>query len=191
MMMKKILASIFTALSLVAAPVFAQSAPVDPAAIAATQELFEAMHYRAMMGGMMQQMTQHMGASMRAGAEAAIENNPKLDAAGKKKALAEMNAELPGIVSKMDALLNDPSLIDEILTETVPLYAREFTPAEIGQIAAFYRSPIGAKMLAVTPKLMGEGMQLGQQIVGRRLGPLMQQIQQDQQAHQAEQAKAK
>jgi hypothetical protein len=179
--MKKIIAGIFTSLALAAAPVFAQSAPAaDPAALAAAQELFEAMNYRTLMAGMMQQMGQGMGASMRAGAEAAIKDNAKMSAEQKKQALAKMEAELPAAIGAVQELMNDPTVVNDILAETVPLYARTYSADELRQITAFYRTPVGAKMLATTPKLMGEGMQIGQQVFVRRVGPLMQKLQQQQ-----------
>jgi hypothetical protein len=177
--MKKIVASVVTSLVLMAAaPVFAQSAPAaDPAATAAAQEMFDAMNYRTLMGGMMRQMGQGIGTSMRAGAEASINNNSKLDPEQKKQALAKMETELPAAISALQELMNDPTVVDEILAETVPLYARTYTADELKQITAFYRTPVGAKMLATTPKLMGEGMQIGQQVFVRRVGPLMQKLQ--------------
>jgi hypothetical protein len=77
----------------------------------------------------------------------------------------------------MQGVLNDPTMIDDILAETVPLYARTFSADEIKQMTAFYRTPVGAKMLATMPQLMSQGMQIGQQVVMRRVGPLMQKLQ--------------
>lgn len=178
--MKKTVATLCAslALTLAAAPVRAQ-AP-DPAAAAAAKELFDSMNYRAVLQGMMQQMSQGMAASMRGGAQAAINNNPKLSAQDKQKALAKMEAELPAAVSAMQSVMNDPTLVDDILAETVPIYARNFSADELKQITAFYRTPVGAKMLAKMPQLAGEGMQVGQQIVERRIGPMMQKLQQQQ-----------
>jgi hypothetical protein len=137
------------------------------------------MNYRTLMAGMMQQMSQGIGASMRAGAEASIKNSGKSDAE-KQLAQAKVDAELPGAIKAMQDVMNDPAMNDEILAETVPLYARTYTADELRQITAFYRSPVGAKMLANAPKLMGEGMQIGQQVFLRRIGPLMQKLQQGQ-----------
>lgn len=182
--MKKIVAAAVTAFALAGAasshaqaPAPAPAAAIDPAALAASRELFEAMNHRVMMTGMMQQMSQGIGQSMRAGAEASINNNPKLSAEQKKKALAKLEAELPGVVSAMQSVMNDPGMIDEILAETVPIYARTFSADELKQLTAFYRTPIGAKMLASMPQLMAQGMQVGQQVVMRRIGPLMQKLQ--------------
>jgi len=184
--MKKIVAAVVTAFALVgAAPSFAQTAApapaaaIDPATLAASQELFEAMNHRAMMIGMMQQMSQGIAQSMRAGAEAGINNSPKLNAEQKKQALANMEKDLPRAVSAMQGVMNDPALIDEILAETVPIYARTFSADELKQMTAFYRTPVGAKMLAATPQLMAQGMQVGQQVVARRIGPVMQKMQQE------------
>lgn len=198
--MKKIVAAIVTAFAVIgaaSAPAHAQtpgiaarpaaaapsasaapaSAPVDPAALAASRELFEAMNQRVLLTVMMQQMSQGIGQSMRGGAEAAINANPNTSAEQKKQALAKMEAELPGVVSAMQGVLNDPAMIDDILAETVPLYARTFSADEIKQMTAFYRTPVGAKMLATMPQLMQQGMQIGQQVVMRRVGPLMQKLQ--------------
>ena len=186
--MKKIVAAVVTAFALTgAAPSFAQTpapapaaaAAIDPATLAASKELFEAMNHRVLMTGMMQQMSQGIAQSMRAGAEAGINNNPKLTAEQKKQALDKMAKELPGIVSAMQGVMNDPGLIDEILAETVPIYARTFSAEELKQMTAFYRTPVGAKMLASMPQLMAQGMQVGQQVVSRRIGPLMQKMQQE------------
>ena len=177
--MKKFIASLFAMLALAGTVVHAQDgAPAaDPAATKAVQQLFASMNYRALMISAMQQMSKSFDGQMRGNAEAAIKNNPKLTDADKAKALADMTTKLDAATKSVNAILNDPGLVDEILAETVPIYAHTFTVAEIEQISAFYQSPVGAKMLAVTPQLMNEGMQVGQRIVGRKIGPLIQQLQ--------------
>jgi hypothetical protein len=179
--MKKFAATIATAVIascalLGAVPAHAQA---DAASTAAARALFDSMNYRSVMVNVMQQMSQGIGQSIRAGAEAAINNDPKTTPEQKRSALAKMEAQLPATISTLQGVMNDPGLIDEILAETVPLYARTFSAAELKQMADFYRTPTGAKMLAVMPKLMGEGMQLGQQVVMRRIGPIMQKLQQE------------
>lgn len=56
-------------------------------------------------------------------------------------------------------LLSDGSLLDEL----VPIYARHFTHQDVRNMIAFYETPLGRKMLEVTPRIMQESMQLGQQ----------------------------
>ena len=174
--MKKIFAAVATSLALLgAAPVFAQQAQPDPAAIAASREMFESMNYRNTMVAAMHQMSISMATNMRAASEAAIKNNPRMSDEAKQQALAKLEADLPDRVARVQALLDDPTLVDDIIAETIPVWADTFSVDELHQIAAFYRTPLGAKMLASMPKLMGEGMRTGQQIVARRITALMQQ----------------
>ncbi len=190
--MKKIVASTLATLALMAGGAVqaqtqaqasvAATASATPASTAAARELFDAMNYRVMMNGMMQQMAQNIGNSMRGGAEAAIRNNPKASEQDKQAAIIKMEAELPVAIKPIQDMLSDPGLVDDVLAETVPLYARTYTAEELKQITAFYRSPVGAKMLASMPKLMTEGMQIGQQVVMRRIGPIMQKMQESKQA---------
>ncbi len=69
---------------------------------------------------------------------------------------------------------------DAHVAEVVPLYARYFSPDEMKQLAAFYRTPVGKKSLQVMPKLMGEGMQAGQRVIAPRINKLMQELNQQQ-----------
>jgi hypothetical protein len=183
-MMKKSLATIFTSLALIGAtPAYAQ----DAEATAAARELFESMNYRSMMIDAMQQMSRGVGGSIRAGAEAAINGNPNISAEEKTKALLKVEAVLPKMVASMQETMSDPALVDDILAETIPLYARTYSADELNQIAAFYRTPIGVKVLATMPKLTGEGMQIGQRLMMRRIGPMMQKMQQNMQEEMQQQ----
>src|SRR5262245_43461893 len=49
---------------------------------------------------------------------------------------------------------------DELLGKIVPLYAKHFTEAELDELLAFYRSPIGRKTTDTMPGLMQESMEL-------------------------------
>ena len=52
---------------------------------------------------------------------------------------------------------------------TAPLYAEKFTVEEMGQVAAFYRSPVGQKFVREQPEIMQRSMRLGM-AWGERLG---------------------
>lgn len=166
--MKKILASVVTSLVLAGAvPAFAQTP--DPAAIAAAKEMFDSMKYRATMTNALQQMSQGMAAAIHNSAETVIKNDPRMSEQDKQAAIIKMEAELPARVERIQATLNDPTLVDDIIAETIPVWANTFTVDELHQIAAFYRTPLGERMLAAMPKLMGESMRMGQQIMARRI----------------------
>jgi uncharacterized protein len=50
------------------------------------------------------------------------------------------------------------SFVSEAMKEAPPIYARHFTVAELHELAAFYRTPTGAKALHEIPQVMGELM---------------------------------
>lgn len=49
---------------------------------------------------------------------------------------------------------------DAIIENIVPVYVKHFTPAELKELIAFYKSPVGAKNLSLTPVLMTEVMEV-------------------------------
>ncbi|MRW87211.1 DUF2059 domain-containing protein [Pseudoduganella sp. FT26W] len=174
--MKKFVACLTASLALLGAPVVVHAQAPDAAATAAAQELFESMHYRSLMVDMMRQMSQNLSQTIRPMLEAAINNDKTLSAEQRKLALGKIDSKLPQINQVMAEFLNDPTLVDEMMAQAVPLYARNFTADEIRQIAAFYRTPVGAKMLAVMPKLAAESMQSSQQLMIKRTQSMMQKL---------------
>lgn len=54
------------------------------------------------------------------------------------------------------------SHIDEFIEAAASIYARNFTIDEIKEITAFYRQPVGQKLLQKLPVVMQESMILGQ-----------------------------
>lgn len=44
----------------------------------------------------------------------------------------------------------------ELMAETPAIYARHYTAAELRELIAFYRSPVGRKSLAVMPSIVGD-----------------------------------
>lgn len=176
--MKKFLAAFATVIALSgAAPVSAAPA-VDPQVSAAVRSMFDAMKYRELMKATFAQMEANLPQNIRAGAAAAVENDPRLDAAAKKARLAELDKALPQVSAAIHTLLSDPGLMEEMLEAMVPLYANTYTLEEVRQMNAFYQSPVGQKMLATTPKLMGESMVLSNQIIGPRINKMMQSLMQ-------------
>jgi len=155
------------------------AAAVDPQVGAAVRAMFEAMKYRELMQATFAQMEVSLPQNMRTGAIAAINNDPTLDAKAKQAKLAEMEKELPKIAAAIHQVFTDPGLMEEMLDAMVPLYANTYTLEEVRQMNAFYQSPVGRKMLATTPKLMGEGMAISNQIMMPRLNQLMQSLTQN------------
>lgn len=174
--MKKHLAAAVSAFAFLSLPVCGQAAAVpDPAAVQATRQMMEAMKVRELMVQSMRQAEQGMPAQMRATLTAVIRNNRDLSEPQKQAALAEVESRLPAMMASIHAVMSDPSLVDEMLAEMAPLYAETYTVDELRQLAAFYASPLGQKMLASTPKLMVRGMEIGNRLMLPRIQKLMEQ----------------
>ncbi|TRO65147.1 DUF2059 domain-containing protein [Christiangramia sabulilitoris] len=60
----------------------------------------------------------------------------------------------------------------ELYNKMADIYTESFTEAEIDKILAFYATPVGKKMVAITPELTKKGMEIGQ-AWGMELQPLM------------------
>jgi hypothetical protein len=167
--MKKIALVVLAAFAFLSSTASAQSPAVDPAAAQAVKDLLASMKYRELMNSAMQQMLKNLPQLMLQTATAGINNNTKLDPAAKKAALDKVAKDIPGAISAVQSMLSDPTLIDEMVAEMVPLYARHFTVAELQQLSAFYQSPLGAKMLTTMPQIMNESMQISQKILMPRV----------------------
>ncbi len=164
--MKKLFAAFIAALALVSAPVQA----ADPATTAAVNELLAAMKYREVMLASFIKLEQEMPAMLAERVATSLEKNTKLTPEQKKKALDKATKEIPAVAATFGATFRDPKLMDELLAEIVPLYASHFSADELKQMAAFYRTPAGAKMLFLTPRISHEALQISQKIVLPRIG---------------------
>ena len=168
--MKKFLTAALVALTLLSAGAHAQTPPAgDPATEAAVRELLVSMKYRQTMIAAMQSMLKNMPTMILQMATNSVNANPNLSDEQKKAELAKAAERIPGALAGVQAILNDPTLIDDMITEIVPLYARHFTVDEIHQMAAFYATPVGTKMMAVMPQVMNEAMQLSQKVIMPRV----------------------
>jgi len=174
--MKKHLATIVFAFAFAAVPAFAQTAPaLDPAAVQATRQMMDAMKIREVMIQSMKQAEQAMPAQIRASLTGLIQNDKNMNAQQKQAALADLDQKLPTMLAANHTLFSDPTMVDDMLEEMVPLYAQTYTVDEIHQLSAFYASPVGQKMLANMPKLMTQSMQISNRIMMPRIQKMMEQ----------------
>jgi hypothetical protein len=108
----------------------------SPEALAAAKELMAVIS-----PDMMKQLASSMSASFWPVVERARAD--KIDDA----TIGELRAEFERI---------QVAFANEAMKEAPSIYARHFTVAELKEIAAFYRTPTGAKALQETPHVMGE-----------------------------------
>ena len=129
----------------------AADAPQGGASAASVRELLAATHVTAMM----QQVTRQMG--------------QQLDAMVKQR--------LPCLSpSAVSSALTTPQATQQMIDLAVPIYQRNFTEQDVRGLLAFYRTPLGQKLLKVQPVIMRESMlageQWGRQRVEQRIGQL-------------------
>ncbi|HYC15831.1 MAG TPA: DUF2059 domain-containing protein [Pseudolabrys sp.] len=97
-------------------------------------------------------------------------------------AMALFNPLIPGVVEQAKNLFlqQDPSLskdlneitakmradlaprFDELTSEVAKLYANHFTEAELKELLAFYKTPVGTKLINEQPKVGDEGLKFAQ-----------------------------
>jgi uncharacterized protein len=109
----------------------------SPEAVAAANELFTILS-----ADMMKQLTGQMTSAFWPVVEQKAHAD-KIDDA----TIAELRAEFERI---------QISFVTDAMKEAPPIYARHFTVAELRDLAAFYRTPTGAKALHELPQVMGE-----------------------------------
>lgn len=186
--MKRILLAltrVLTCAALAGAPTFALAqAPAAPSAqeAAAVKDLMDAMDVRKMMLASFTEMEKALPQMMRSQVAAVVNADPSASDEKKQAALARIEQVLPGAAAAVNRMFRDPALVDEMMAEIGPLYARNYSVDELKQLAAFYRTPLGRKMLALSPRLAAESMAVGQKIVAPRLNGLMLEVMQDAQA---------
>jgi len=135
--------------------------------------MMASMKPRDVMLASMKQADQQIPTQITASLNAMIDNDATMNAEKKAEAHKKLAAALPTLKSQMHALLVDPSLVDDMLAEMVPLYAETYTLDEIRQLSAFYASPLGQKMLANMPTLMSRSMEISNRVMMPRIQKMM------------------
>jgi hypothetical protein len=180
--MKKHVAALASVIILSCAPVISHAAaPVpsaDPAVVAATREMLAAMKVRDMMILTIASIEQQMPAQQRTAMTAAINGNPNLTPQQKAEQLKKGEEVVQATATQAHAMFSDPTLVDDMIAEMVPLYAETYTLDEIRQLTAFYASPLGQKMQANMPMLMRRSMEASQRVMMPRIQKAMAQRQQ-------------
>jgi len=126
-----------------------QRAPAaDPARIAAAKELFIASGQDAQFDTVINAVTRNLGGLF------------KQQQPGHGRTIDEVTAAM---AAKFIARKS------EMMDAIAPLYAERFTVAELAEVTAFYRTPVGRKLTATQPEIMQQSMQLGMQW-GQRIG---------------------
>ncbi len=74
----------------------------------------------------------------------------------------------PSVAKVMDKVIN----IDELLSKLIPVYDRNLSGQELQGLINFYNSDLGRKYILITPVIMKESMQAGQDYFKSKLADL-------------------
>lgn len=149
--------SILAATLLYGGPAAAQTPPPD--ALAAAKELVVTMRAADQLKNLFPIIMQQLKPAI-------VQGRPQVE--------KDYDAIMPALVEGM--LARSGELIDLM----ADVYARNFTAAEIRQISAFYRGPVGQKFLekmpAITQESMSAGQKWGQTVAGEMRGRIIEEL---------------
>ncbi len=121
-----------------------------------------------------------------AGATGAVDSSRLAGISAEKAALITEFIEASGIRQSMQAnieriIAQSPAEkqaelkavfdINGIIQQLVPVYDKYYSPEELREIIAFYKTPAGQKMIEVTPKIMSEFLQASVDAIKQRSQP--------------------
>lgn len=137
-------------------------------------------------GEMAQQVSAIMLSSMRQSYSAMVgqllASQPELTAE-EKRAVEQRLSNFDRFAERYGARMNQEVDFDAVLEQAyVPLYEKYFTEAELRQILAFQKSPVGRKAATLMPRLMQEGMEATLPLIQPKLMALAVEILRDEQA---------
>ena len=132
------------------------------ALVAGSARADEASHRKAAMELFQQMdMAKVLNASMEASLKVQVQSNP---------AIARYEPQLRAFFAKYMSW-------DSIQDDFAKLYMKAFSEAEMKQLVAFYKTPVGKKALNEMPSLMQQGAQLGMERVQAHMGELQAMLQ--------------
>lgn len=86
-----------------------------------------------------------------------------------------MQVNIEGIIAQSpaekQAELRTVFDINGIIRQLVPIYDKYYSPEELREIIAFYKTPAGQKMIEVTPKIVSEFLQTSVDAIRQRSQP--------------------
>jgi hypothetical protein len=151
------MAACVTMCLLAAAPARAQ-AP-DPEAVTAARELLTTMRFSDQFKAILPTVIQALKPAI-------AQNRPEVE--------RDFDAITPLMLDGMSSRVN------ELGEATAAIYAANFTAAELRDLAAFYRTPTGQKLLqkvpSITQQSMAMGQKFGQSVAGELQGRITEEL---------------
>ncbi|HTZ03298.1 MAG TPA: DUF2059 domain-containing protein [Xanthobacteraceae bacterium] len=145
--MRRIVLAAVVLVAALAGPLVAQTASPSPEALAAARDLVAANHATDQFRAVLPTLIQNLKAMV-------VQNRPEVE--------KQYDALIPIFLQKAQAHL------DTLTDDVAVIYANNFTVDELHDLAAFYRSPTGQKLVQRQPAIAQQSMVAGQQL-GREI----------------------
>ncbi|MBU3077717.1 DUF2059 domain-containing protein [Sphingomonas quercus] len=147
--------------------------PADPATAALARELVATMGLRQTMQATMDRTLADLRAGNAISAQLDRNANIRLERAKNPQA---WDAAIGRIGAKQAAMMQKvlTDMQPEIEARSIQIYANNFTAAELRELLAFYRTPLGKKITSRLPEISAETTRWVQQEIPRRIAPAMQ-----------------
>lgn len=148
---------------------------IDAAKEAAINRLLDAMEYEKSLQQMMAQMKATLPQQMAAQSRAWIQQ-AKMSDAEKQEALAKLENEMPAQLGRIYDQVLGKDFIGETTKTVIEIYGRHFTTEELNQMADFYGTAVGKKMVTKLPVIMQESMQATMGAMQKRMPGIMTEV---------------
>lgn len=107
----------------------------------------------------------HMQQQMQPMIEQTVNSNTSLSPAEREVLTTRLTNNIDSIITQFSEALSTEVTYDELLERVYyPVYDQYFTEADLRDLIAFYETPIGEKLLTVTPELLQTSLQLSSQV---------------------------
>lgn len=159
------------------APLAHAQRAIPPEKLALIRQLNETLQARNNAAQISEMMSNLLWQSTKQGFEEAVALDPNLTPTQKKQIMERFAAELDATRQQMRELLKQRvdlgTIVEEVSTE---VYDELFTTEELKALVDFYRSPVGQKVVALTPRMFAEAAQKTQAKVWPRVQEMLREL---------------
>jgi hypothetical protein len=134
-------------------------------------KLFELMKVRDQLASVTKMMPALLQQQMQAQMEQMKKDHPEMAAMSD-----EQHQEAAKVMNKFMARVFDVYNADEMISDMAGIYQRHLTRSDVDGMIAFYSSPAGQHMVAITPVIMQEYMPLVMGRMQERMKPLIEDL---------------
>jgi len=103
-----------------------------------------------------------------------INNSSNLSAAEREAEVARLSANVNALTTQFSEALQTEVTYDEMLEHVYyPVYDQYYTESDLRELMAFYQTPIGQKVITVSPQLVQTSLELTNQIFTPRVAEIL------------------